>query len=195
MAPRDLRSFLRERLPDAMVPAAYVLLDQMPLTPNRKVDRKALPAPQRHDGEEDGLAPRTPVEEILAGIWADLLGVSGIGANSHFFELGGHSLLATRVVSRLRAAFGVEIPLRSLFEAPILADLAARIETARGEEAGLRTPPLVPLDAGRRAGPLSPMHSSASGLSINSSREARSTTSPRLCGSPAACGRRSWPRA
>ncbi|HSF39388.1 MAG TPA: non-ribosomal peptide synthase/polyketide synthase [Thermoanaerobaculia bacterium] len=146
-----LRQSLRERLPDYMVPAAFVTLAALPLTANGKVDRKALPAPEWQGSEEDYLAPRTPVEEILAGIWAELLGLERVGAADHFFELGGHSLLATQVTSRLRGAFGVEIPLRTLFEAPTLAELAERVETARRAGAGPMAPPLVPV---LREGPL-----------------------------------------
>ena len=127
----ELRRSLRERLPDSMIPAAFVALAALPRTPGGKVDRKALPAPEQHGSEESYLAPRTPVEEVLAGLWADLLGLARVGATDHFFELGGHSLLATQVMSRLRSTFGVEMPLRDLFEAPRLADLAARVETAR----------------------------------------------------------------
>jgi acyl carrier protein len=125
----DLRQSLRERLPDYMIPAAFVTLAALPLTVNGKVDRKALPAPEQAGGEEAAyLAPRTPAEEVLAGIWADLLGLERVGAADDFFDLGGHSLLATQVTSRLRQAFGVEIPLHDLFEAPVLSDLAARID-------------------------------------------------------------------
>ncbi|HVG09770.1 MAG TPA: amino acid adenylation domain-containing protein, partial [Thermoanaerobaculia bacterium] len=124
----ELRRSLREQLPDYMVPAAFVKLQALPLNPNGKVDRKALPAPEWHSAEESHVAPRTPVEEVLAGIWAELLGLERVGANDHFFDLGGHSLLATRVTSRLRGVFGIEMPLRDLFEAPRLADLATRIE-------------------------------------------------------------------
>ena len=140
-----LRQSLREKLPDHMVPAAFVMLPALPLTPNGKLDRKALPAPKWQSAEEIYLALRTPTEEILAGIWAELLGLERVGAAGHFFALGGHSLLATQVVSRLRSAFGVEMPLRDLFEAPVLADLAVRVEAARRTGAVPPAPPLVPL--------------------------------------------------
>ncbi|HEX4499474.1 MAG TPA: condensation domain-containing protein, partial [Thermoanaerobaculia bacterium] len=140
-----LRQSLRERLPDYMVPAAFVVLDSLPLTSNGKVDRKALPAPEQTRGGESYLAPRTPTEEVLAGIWADLLGLERVGADGHFFELGGHSLLATQVMSRLRQAFGVEIPLRDLFATPVLADLTVKIDSARGAGVQALTPPLVPV--------------------------------------------------
>ncbi|HEV2845896.1 MAG TPA: amino acid adenylation domain-containing protein, partial [Thermoanaerobaculia bacterium] len=141
----ELRASLRERLPDYMVPAAFVRLESLPLTTNGKVNRRALPAPVWHAGGEDYLAPRTPVEEILAGVWAELLGVERVGADADFFELGGHSLLATRVTSRLRAVLGVELPLRDLFEAPTLAGLAARVEAARRANALPPAPPLLPV--------------------------------------------------
>ncbi|HSG39079.1 MAG TPA: condensation domain-containing protein, partial [Thermoanaerobaculia bacterium] len=146
-----LRQALRERLPDYMVPAAFVRLDALPLSPNRKVDRKALPAPEWQGSEAGHQAPRTPVEEVLAGIWSDLLGLERVGAADHFFELGGHSLLATRVMSRLRSAFGVEMPLRELFEAPRLSDLAHRVEAALRAGEGRLAPPLVRIS---REGPL-----------------------------------------
>ena len=150
-APGDLRRWLRERLPDYMVPAVFVPLAALPLTANGKVDRQALPAPERQSGGELFVAPRTPVEEVLAGIWATVLRLDRVGADGHFFALGGHSLLAAQVMSRLRGAFGVEMPLRELFEAPRLADLAVRIEAARRSGA---MPPAPPLVAVSRQGPL-----------------------------------------
>ncbi|HET7462017.1 MAG TPA: amino acid adenylation domain-containing protein, partial [Longimicrobium sp.] len=137
---------LESTLPAYMVPGAVVVLDALPLTPSGKVDRRALPAPGAADAGSF-VAPRTPAEELLAGIWADVLGVRGVGADGHFFHLGGHSLLATRAISRVRQAFGVEVPLRALFEAPTPARLAARIAALRGTGAAAPPPLLaVPRD-------------------------------------------------
>jgi amino acid adenylation domain-containing protein len=134
-APADLadqlRTHLRGSLPEYMVPSAFVSLEALPLTPNGKVDRKALPAPEQPISGATYVAPRTPTEEIVAGIWAEVLKLERVGVNDNFFELGGHSLLATQVIVRVRQALGVELPLRDLFAAPMIADLSLRIEALR----------------------------------------------------------------
>ncbi|MEA2693841.1 MAG: hypothetical protein QOJ16_3228, partial [Acidobacteriota bacterium] len=149
---RRLRERLSAILPEYMVPQALVRLEKLPLTPNGKVDRRALPAPE-WDGLEPGelAPPRTVLEEVLVGLWSDVLGVPRLGIHDDFFALGGHSLLATRLISRVRAAFQVDLPLRELFEAPTVAGLARRLESARRQGLGLEAPPLVPVD---RSGPL-----------------------------------------
>ncbi|MFY0568156.1 non-ribosomal peptide synthase/polyketide synthase [Archangium lansingense] len=145
-ATSELRSFLKERLPEYMVPSAFVALEQMPITANGKVDRKALPVPEATVSEAAYVAPRTPTEEQLAAIWAEVLSVPRVGAEDHFFELGGHSLLATQVVSRLRSAFQVELSLRALFEAPTLSALAAKLDEVRASQgqSALQAPALRP---------------------------------------------------
>ncbi|HSF42618.1 MAG TPA: amino acid adenylation domain-containing protein, partial [Thermoanaerobaculia bacterium] len=131
------------------MPSAVVLLPELPLTPNGKVDRKALPAPEAGVPERAVLsAPRTPVEEILAAIWAEVLGVERVGIEDGFFDLGGHSLSAIQVVSRVRSAFGVELPLRLLFEEPTPAGLAPHVEEALRARAGTLAPPIVPVPRG-----------------------------------------------
>jgi amino acid adenylation domain-containing protein len=127
----EMRRFLQAKLPEYMVPSAFVQLDALPQTPNGKVDRQALPAPHQSRPElaTAFVAPRTAVETALAGIWAEVLGAERVGIHDNFFELGGHSLLATQVMSRLPGTFHVELPLRSLFEAPTVAALAEQIET------------------------------------------------------------------
>ena len=139
-----LRGHLEEKLPDYMIPASFVLLDALPLTPNGKVNRRALPAPDEARPEQAGafVAPNTPVEELLASIWAGVLRVERVGITENFFELGGHSLLATQVMSRVREVFGVEVPLRNLFEDPTVAGLANSIEAASRGERGVMAPPL-----------------------------------------------------
>ncbi|HEX2202014.1 MAG TPA: non-ribosomal peptide synthase/polyketide synthase [Longimicrobium sp.] len=150
--PAELRTFLRGALPDYMVPSAFVALGAIPLTANAKVDRRALPDPdEAAEGAREHVAPRDAAEETLAAIWAEVLGRQRVGVTDDFFALGGHSLLATQVVSRIRRAFGVEVPLRALFEAHTVAALARAIAAA---DASTRIPPLVPV--GRdRALPLS----------------------------------------
>ena len=124
-----------------MVPAAVVVLDELPLTANGKIDRGALPGPDPSIREqpERFVAPRTPVEEAVAAIWRDLLGLTQVGVEDDFFALGGHSLLAGRLIARLRAAFGVEIELSALLDEPTLGAMAAVVEGAldRPEEADL----------------------------------------------------------
>jgi len=131
----ELRASLRKQLPEYMLPSAFVFLKALPLTPNGKVDRAALPVPEdvRAGVQSDFVAPRTPVEEKLAALWAGLLKVKTIGVYDNFFELGGHSLLATQVVSRMRKEFQVEIPLVSLFESPTVAAMAEKIEKATAD--------------------------------------------------------------
>ncbi len=148
-----LRRSLRERLPDSMVPAAFVPLAALPLTPNGKVDRKALPAPEQQGGEESYVAPRTPVEKFVAGIWADVLGLERVGANSHFFDLGGHSLLAVQVMARIERVFGVKVPISALFEAPTVEHLAAVIK-----KGPVQRSPLARLHPGGAGRPLFLMH-------------------------------------
>ncbi|HST57675.1 MAG TPA: amino acid adenylation domain-containing protein, partial [Longimicrobium sp.] len=140
-----LRAHLAERLPDYMVPAAFVHMGALPVNPNGKLDRKALPEPVYAPEDENYVAPRTPVEEVLAGIWAEVLGIGRLGVHDEFFGLGGHSLLATRVVSRVREVFGVELPLRALFEGPTVAEMASAVEDERCAELPV-LPPVVPVE-------------------------------------------------
>ncbi|MEM7586643.1 MAG: amino acid adenylation domain-containing protein, partial [Acidobacteriota bacterium] len=149
--PEVLRPHLQRLLPEYMVPSVAVELESLPLTTNGKLDRKALPTPEI-DGTSairEYRAPQTPTEEIVAGIWAEVLGVERVGLDDHFFELGGHSLLATQVVSRLRSAVEIEVPLRRLFEAPTVQALATAIEELRQAGSGLTRPPLQTADRDR----------------------------------------------
>jgi amino acid adenylation domain-containing protein/non-ribosomal peptide synthase protein (TIGR01720 family) len=159
ISPRRLHEHLAARLPEPMVPAVFTLLAALPLTPGGKVDRRALPAPDwnatagaDHDLAGEELDRRDPIAEILAGIWAQVLGLERVGREDDFAELGGHSLLATQIVSRIRDAFQVELPLRDLFDHPTVAALAARVELARRGAQGLQQP--LPLRRRPRAGPL-----------------------------------------
>ena len=138
-----LRSSMRQRLPEYMVPSLFVFLDALPLTPSGKVDRKALPDPQAaRVSEREYAPPSNPVEEKLAAIYRDLLGLEKVGIHDNFFELGGHSLLATRLLSRIREHFTVEIPLRSVFEKPDIATLAEAISALRESSAQSEETPI-----------------------------------------------------
>jgi acyl carrier protein len=131
--PEALRSFLRERLPEYMVPSAWVTLDAFPLTPNGKIDRTALPRPDatRESLEVEFVAPRTPTEVAVAAIWQEVLQLDRVGVHDNFFDLGGHSLLATQVVARVKQSLRIDLGLRHLFEVPTLEELAGTVEILR----------------------------------------------------------------
>jgi acyl carrier protein len=122
----ELRAHLRASLPEYMVPAAFVALDLLPLTPSGKLDAAALPPPEL--ATERWVEPRSPVERVLAALWAEVLRVERVGVHDHFFELGGHSLLIMRLAARVRDAFGVELSIRAVFAAPTLEAMAAEVE-------------------------------------------------------------------
>ncbi|HEV2843814.1 MAG TPA: condensation domain-containing protein, partial [Thermoanaerobaculia bacterium] len=143
-----LRGFLVESLPPYMVPADFVVLDALPLSPTGKVDRQALPAPERQGTAMESEPPRTQTEEMVAAVWADLLSLQRLGIHDSFFDLGGHSLLATQAMARVRESFGIDLPLRLLFERPTVAELAAEIDAAVRAGSGLEAPPLVPQPRG-----------------------------------------------
>jgi iturin family lipopeptide synthetase A len=132
----ELRGFLKGRLPEYMVPAAFVFLEAIPLAPHGKIDRRALPAPDatRPDLESCFVPPRTPVEEQIVGLWRQVLNVEQIGMNDNFFDLGGDSLLAVRLIARLRDAFHIELPTRTLFEHPTVAALAEEMAQGLAED-------------------------------------------------------------
>jgi amino acid adenylation domain-containing protein len=134
----ELRDFLRAKLPEYMIPSTFVFLDALPLTLNGKIDRKSLPVPDRNRGElkQAYVAPRGPTEEILVGIWADVLKLDQIGIHDNFFDVGGHSLLATQVISRVRQAFQMDLPLRTIFEEPTIEELTMAIMKKLSERGG-----------------------------------------------------------
>jgi amino acid adenylation domain-containing protein len=140
----EVRSYLKQRLPDYMVPSALVVLERLPLTANGKVDRKALPAPEGRPEGVAYVAARTPIEGMLTEIWAEVLHVGRIGVHDNFFELGGNSLLATRVVAKIRNVLKIEVPLRVLFEGPTIAALAVRSEELQRAGGEPELPPLTP---------------------------------------------------
>jgi amino acid adenylation domain-containing protein len=140
-APNELRALIKKKLPEYMLPSVFVMLEEMPLTLNGKIDRKRLPMPdQTREAIGQFVAPRTAVEEILSGIWMQVLGVKQVGVRDNFFEIGGHSLLATQVISRVRETFRTEISLRSLFEAPTIEALAGHVEAALRGASALPSP-------------------------------------------------------
>ncbi|MCI0467045.1 MAG: amino acid adenylation domain-containing protein [Beijerinckiaceae bacterium] len=139
-----LSAFLRDWLPNYMVPASYIELAELPLNPNGKLNREALPEPETSNPGEEFQAPANPAEEIIAGVWAGLLSRGRIGRNDNFFALGGHSLLATQAIARINHMFHLGIPLRALFEAPTIASFAARIDAARCSRDEPALPPLIP---------------------------------------------------
>ncbi len=138
----ELRQFLANKLPGYMIPNAFVILESLPLTPNDKVDYRALPAPDLQSSTDQYVAPRTPTEEMLAQIWAQLLKLEQVGIHDNFFELGGHSLLATQLVSRIRSIFKVELPLRELFATPTVGELAQSIGQLQQQNLKLTAPPI-----------------------------------------------------
>ena len=133
----ELRNFIKGHLPEYMLPSAFVEMNALPLSPNGKVDRKQLPAPDgaRPELEQAFVAPRNEVEQTLSNIWSEVLQLDQIGINDNFFDLGGHSLLATQVISRVQIAFNVELPLRAIFENPTVSGLAMTLVQAQADVA------------------------------------------------------------
>ncbi|GAA6620567.1 amino acid adenylation domain-containing protein [Scytonema sp. NUACC26] len=153
--PSELRLFLQDKLPHYTIPASFVFLDAIPLNPNGKVDRHALPAPDKGSDRHNFVEPRNPIERVLAAIWAEVLGLEVIGIHDNFFELGGHSLLATQVISRMRQALSVEIKVQLLFETPTIADLAREVSVIQNQKTDLLEDRTIPQLANRQSAPLS----------------------------------------
>ena len=142
----ELRRYLRENLPDYMLPSAIIGLPKLPLNANGKIDRQALPKPEDvKAATKEPVAARTPSEEVVASIWAEVLRREGLGVEDNFFEIGGHSLLATQIASRLREHFKTPVPVRAVFESPSIAELAKRMDSARREEQGMIPPAIIPV--------------------------------------------------
>jgi acyl carrier protein len=139
----EIRGFLKKHLPGYMIPSTFVVLDALPLTSNGKIDRHALPEPDqlKLEPEEAFVAPRTAVEQELAVIWTDVLGIERVGIHDNFFDLGGHSLLATQIISRVRNAFRLDLPLHTIFDEPTIDGLARSIESTRLAAQALQSPP------------------------------------------------------
>src|SRR5205085_236189 len=143
---------LREKLPDFMTPSAFIALEKMPLTPNGKIDRSALPLPEPAAAHERVfVAPRNETEALVASIWSNILGIENISVFDNFFELGGHSLLATRVVFRIRETLQLDLPLRTMFLSLTIAELAHKIDRLRAGQSERRVESIRPVD---RAQPL-----------------------------------------
>ncbi|WP_449417643.1 amino acid adenylation domain-containing protein [Phormidium nigroviride] len=147
-----LRNFLKDKLPEYMMPSSFVFLKSLPLTPNGKIDRQKLLAPtvkKTPEVRQDYVAPQTPVEEVVAGIWAEVLGLERVGIRDNFLELGGHSLLVTQIATRMRDTFQMELPLRTLFESATVADLAHNLEIASQKAPITQAPPIQPISRDR----------------------------------------------
>ena len=146
----ELRQHVKLKLPEYMVPAQFVQLEELPMTPNGKVDRNALPAPEEVGAGAEGaeyVGPQTLVEELVSVVWAEVLGAERVSVRANFFELGGHSLLATQVVSRLRDVLEVEVPINLLFVFPTVAGLSRAIDAiCRTQQSDVPPLPLVPAD-------------------------------------------------
>src|SRR5258705_4961062 len=136
-----MRNWLKGKPPEQMVPAVFVFLDPLPLTPNGKVERKALPAPEFQPAERNFVAPRNEVEDLLATIWCELLHLKKLGIHDNFFQLGGHSLLATQLISRVRNAFGTELPLQTVFDTPTVSQFAEQLAKAGKDQSWSRPVP------------------------------------------------------
>jgi acyl carrier protein len=149
----DLRAHLRRTLPDHMVPQAFVTLASFPLTPNGKLDRRALPAPDGQGASADYVAPRNPIETTLANLFAEVLGQQRVGVHDNFFELGGHSLLAMQLINVVRAAFALSLPVRAVFECPTVAELAIRTEEELARDIDAMTSEQIEAELQRSAQP------------------------------------------
>src|SRR5579864_3627140 len=144
-----LRQYLQERVPEYMVPAVVVELEKLPLNANGKIDRRRLPEPEWPGGEQEAVRPRDVTEELLCGIWEEVLRIERVGVGDNFFQKGGHSLLAMQLISRIRKALGVELPVQEIFEAPTVGGMAERIRSKRSQGVGQVVPAIVRVDRER----------------------------------------------